>query len=97
MAREQVPFIVQIEMLALIAEHEDFEKSASALKVIGPAEIRQTLKGIVSFLRTAQETGAYEADDSNVLTDKVKDTLAHLSETEQDQLFDSFGLGDDDE
>lgn len=91
-----VPFEVQIELLDLVAEHEDFQKSAKALGVIGAEQIRATLRGIATFLRTAKEAGAYDAANSEVLSEQVKNTLGHLSKKDRERLFEVFGLGDDD-
>lgn len=98
MAQSQdVPFEVQVELLELIAEQEDFKKSAQAVQVIGPEDIRAILKGIAAFMRAAHKAGIYEAEKSTVLSDKVKSTLESLNETERQMLYDAFGLGGDEE
>jgi hypothetical protein len=93
MASKDVPLEVQIELLELVSEQEDFQKSSTAVKVLTPSEIRQALRGIASVLRAGLETGAYDAEESSVLTDTVKGTLEHLDDETQQALYKAFGLG----
>ena len=97
MAQTDIPFQVQIELLELVAENEDFQKSAKQLEVLGPEEIRRILRGIAAVLRAGMESGVYDSDKSEVLSDKVKNTLDHLNPTEKQMLYSAFGLGGDED